>query len=341
MGGGVGLGTLGVTHGLGPEPAKPPPPPPPPPGVSAQHADEREKIWEQNRQAMRDWNAQLAYWSDQRQQQEKYERMRADLDRTAAATEEQRRIRAADLMYRFRPVDEPPSWLPPQHRQHWSTGGATEEASAVREDFATPVGPTPTLVSSPSTEAPTQVVSDGGDVQASRPPADYAILPLGDHAAIEVLKDGTLEVQVDPVKGISAVLETHDGQKFLYGQIGSLAKRQVKAGDVIGFTPGRAPGSAEPGIGATPVPSMAADNHTAGQLPAAPTPVSSWPSAARSWPSSAAATRAGGGAPPNNVVPLRRRQPIPPPPARPDIGVLLIVGLGIALLSSVGGKRRR
>src|SRR5271166_3530286 len=126
MGGGVGLGTLGVTHGLGPDPAKPPPPPPgPSPAGQVTNADEREAFWERNRQTLRDWGSQQAYWwharqaywTEQRQLHEKHQRMRAELEKTSRATDEQRRIRAADLLYRFRPLDgpsgEPSSWLPP------------------------------------------------------------------------------------------------------------------------------------------------------------------------------------------------------------------------------------
>jgi len=349
MGGGVGLGTLGVTHGLGPEPAKPSPPSPSP-TASAQHADEREAFWERNRQMMRDWTAQQAYWTEQRLVQEQHERARTELDKTLRAQAEQERLRASDLIYRFRPAND---WVPPQY-QRWSTSGtappATEAAAAkpfggvrlVNESVDQP----------PIDSAQAHVVEDS---PTSAMPADYAILPIGDAAAIEAVKDGTLEVRADPRGGISAVLETRDGQRFYYGHIGSLPKRPVLAGETIGFTSTAPAERGSPfagGVSPLPTPgAMPAAATPAGQLPAM-REVSSWGSAKQRAPeyawkrpavqSTAArtmSTASGDGSPPDNVVHLPTRgDPMPSRPGR-SIAPLLLVGLGVALLA--GGKKRR
>jgi hypothetical protein len=325
LGGGVGLGTLGVTHGLGPEPAAPPPPPPPPTATSGP-ADEREAIWERKRQVLRDCDAQQAYWRSQQTIAEQYARARAEIEAAGArAAAEQQRLRASDLLHRFQPVEGPPEWLPPNRQQRWSTSGAAPYGVA-------PVHTVPIEQGIERVE-----VVDGTEVEPASPLADYAILPLGDHATIEALADGTLEVFVDPVTGIRAVLETEDGRKFIYGRVGSVAKRRVKAGETIGFTPyARKPQPPMASDTEPPMPPMAGGKPPAGELP--PKPVPRWPSEkSRRQPVSA---RAGGGAPPDNVVPLRRPPPGPPPADnKKGVGVLLLLGLGVALLA--GGKRRR
>ena len=344
MGGGVGIGTLGVTHGLGPEPAAPPPPPPPP-GATATNADEREAIWERKRQALRDWDALQAYWhsqqNEQRQIEEKYERMRAEMDRAARAHGEQERIRAADVLHRFRPVDEGPSWLPPRYQEQWATAGvptSEPDPEVLPEDPGEQAAPIQSAVAE-TTIVPIEVVAEV-DVETARPLADYAVLPLGDRAAIEAFADGTLEVSVDPVKGIRAVLETDDGQRFLYGQIGSLAKRRVRQGETIGFTPAAAGGSgasvASPGA---PPPPRTTGRAPAGQLP--PRRVPRWPAPGQREREPVRVAQAGGGAPPRNTRAAGHGSaPLPPPRSeRGAMGVLVLLGLGVAVLA--GGKRRR
>jgi hypothetical protein len=288
---------------------------------------------------MRDWNVQQTFWQSQRQVEEQYDRMRAEMEKTSRAAAEQQRLRAADVLYRFRADSDPRSWLPPQYHERWSTGGASPDAERATssQPIASQTAVEPTV--SDDTIVPATVVDGAG---AGDPPADYAILPFGDHAAIQALADGTLEVVVDPVKGIRAILETDDGQRFLYGQIGSLPKRRVKAGETIGFTP---PATSKPqtplsgpNVFVPPWPSMSG-RPAAGQLPPPRPDVARWPGVRAPFREPVAA-RVGSADPPDNVVPLRRA---PPPtedePADRRMGTLLLFGLGALLLA--GRKRRR
>ena len=139
IGGGVGIGTLGVTHGLGPEQAKPPPPPTPTAQVSSPW--EREENWRRKRQRDAQDFAAWRFYSDPAQQKQRREseaRARAE-----GARVEQERIRAADLLYRFRPegTEGKPVWGPPL--------GAFAESAATTpapEDVYATAGDVPTVV---------------------------------------------------------------------------------------------------------------------------------------------------------------------------------------------------
>ena len=324
MGGGVGLGTLPVTHGLGPEPAKPPPPPPTP-GAVASNADEREAIWERQRQVMRDWNGNQGFWQLQEQTRQNHERMMADLLRTEGARAEQERIRAQDVLYRFQTAGADPF-----ASQGWPGAAPAPQARPVER-----------IVVEQRAMEPTATPIDA-ELEPTGALADYAILPLGDQATIQAMADGTLEVFMDPRTGLTAVLETETGQRYVYGRVGRVMRHKVKAGDTIGFTPaaGKDPPHvndpafagaavtppAPPMGGAPPVPQLGA-----------PAPKMQWPGAARK--KQAAFT----GGPP--VPPLGSRPPWtrePPPPERPAraVGALLLFGLGVALLAGRSGRRR-
>ena len=372
MGGGVGLGTLGVTHGLGPEPAAPPPRPTAP----SSNADEREEVWWRKRQVMRDWDARQRLWHIQaqihEQIQRQYERMQADLraqeETSARAQIEHQRLRAADVLHRFRRADEP-SWLPPEQQRHYERVRAERQdeedrIARARAEFEPLVAMANRFSSTPthpqwSTSGSTQSASDSVEsrpepseqlqivdgVEVERAPAsDYAVVPLGDRTPIEALANGTLEVIAEPGKGIRAVIETDDGQRVMYAGIGSLPKRRVKAGETIGYTPEARPHGA--GQNDARSLSMATGARPTGELPAG-SPLN---------PLRDSVEQRHKEAPHDNVMAFRSPPPTDPPTpyiwrsppperrrptARNGVGVLVLLGLGVAMVAASGGKRRR
>jgi hypothetical protein len=333
MGGGVGLGTLPVTHGLGPEPARPPPPPPTP-AAAASNADEREAIWERQRQVMRDWNVSQQFWQQQQQTQENHERMMEDLRRAEGARAEQERIRAADVVYRFQASDPPDPFGTRQAPYAWSTAGTSAPADQARPVERLGVAPGALEPGAPALDA---------ELVPPAAAADYAIFPFGDEATIQAMADGTLDVYMDPRTGLTAVLETESGQRYVYGRVGRVMRHKVKAGDTIGFTPAakeRAAAGREPeipGAAMPPPPPGMGGAPPAPQL-GAPAPKMRWPTAARE--KQPAAFAGGPPVPPLGSPPWMRE---PPPPERPAraAGALLLFGLGVALLAGSGRKSRR
>ena len=381
MGGGVGLGTLGVTHGLGPEPAAPPPPRPTAP---SSNTDEREEVWWRKRQVMRDWDARQRLWHTQahihEQIQRQYERMQADLraqeETSARAQIEHQRLRAADVLHRFRRADEP-SWLPPEQRRHYERVRAErqneeERIARARAEFeplvamanlfsSTPTHPqwstsgstqsaSDAVESRPEDQKPSEQIQivDGVEVEQA-PASDYAVVPLGDRTPIEALANGTLEVIAEPGKGIRAVIETDDGQRFMYAGIGSLSKRRVKAGEIIGYTPEARPHGA--GQDDARSLSMTTGARPTGELPAGP-PLD--PLRDTRKPDSV--EQGHKEAHHDNVMAFRSPPPTDPPtpyiwrsppperrrpPARNGVGVLVLLGLGVAMVATSGSKHRR
>jgi len=322
MGGGVGLGTLPVTHGLGPEPAKGPTPPAPTAAVT--NADEREAIWERQRQVMRDWNGAQGFWQLQQQTQQTHERMMAELERTASARAEQERIRAADVVYRYQTAGSDPF-----------AGQRVSSPGFVQREAPIELGVDGSLVPvAPAIDA---------ELEPASPLADYAILPIGDQAMIQAMADGTLEVFVDPKTGkLTAALETESGQRYVYGRVGRVVRQKVKHGDTIGFTPAAgdrtAPGVEIPGVGPMPPPPPSMSGAPLHPQLSAPAPKVRWPSAARE---KQAAFAGGPPVPPLGFAPWMRE---PPPSERPSraAGAVLLLGLGALLLAgSSKGRRRR
>jgi len=359
MGGGVGIGNLGVTHGLGPEPGSGPTPPTPP-GPGSSNADEREAEWERKRQQLRDWDTLQRYLRNQRLVQEQYAHMRAEMERGAAAfREEQRRWQAADVLRRYSTEELPDG------RQRWSTAGEPTEEQATDVD-----------ASSESADATTSSKTARVEpliAEPLSPHADYAILPVGDRADIQAMADGTVEYVWDPKRGLSAVLEAKNGQRFAYTRIGSLPRRQVKAGETIGFTPPTSTPRAEEarasnGSGlATHAPSLADQRQATAQLaPYAPSAMgngsddiddgSDHPSGGMPfgwwwWLSSRSKRQreriaVGIGQQPQQPPPPPMAPPayVPEPPrprSRKGLGVLVLLGIGGLALAANGQQKGR
>lgn len=328
MGGGVGLGALGVTHGLGPEAAAPPPPPPP--SATATNADEREAIWERKRQAMRD-AAAPPVWHNRHQIFEAWQRVRREALRTEHAKAERERLRVSDLLYRYGIAAPYTTVWPQEPSATQSTGtfltaGEPSAAQAVASDVVAEVRNAPSL--------------DDAEVSAELA-ADHAVLSFGDEAALRAFADGTLEITADPRLGLTAKLTTDDGQQFIYPGMGKTAKRQVRMGETIGFTPASSRTRKDLGPAQPTQPTDAP--RVVGELPS-PKPWPSYDDDVMRWRESAnapAVRAARVAAPP--PAPARRAPSVLPqrplPPERDRGGGKAIAALAVLGALLLGAKR--
>jgi hypothetical protein len=356
MGGGVGLGRLTVTHGLGSPGQSPPPPPPPPPA----NADEREAEWEWKRKELRDWDEMHQYQRYQWYASHEYAKYADFFEESAKnARAEQRRLEASDFVRRFSAEPTPDEWLHPlrPRRQQWETGGT----APTTEPVGGPAAPTAHAPIDAETAADV-VASIEESADAGPTDADYAILPVGDRALIEALADGALQYVMDPSRGLMAILETDGGKRFVYGRIGSIPPRRVKAGETIGLTPPAANDVSPPG----PIPEDGIAVHATELLPGyvesvpsqlgphGPSAFVSDPSQwtkmyAPQWvtsrrpqehqPAAAHAGDFGGGPPFEPFVPMHLAR-APKPPSRKGLGLLMLLGLGVMAVVKGSGRRR-
>jgi hypothetical protein len=404
MGGGVGLGTLGVTHGLGPEPAGPPPPPPR--AVPSSSAEILTREWRKRRKYP---------WEREHDRESNYDRfaslneraMREQMGKIRAATDSRERAIARDVLFaqQREERDGPMGLYTQQDRQRRYDAYMAAAAAAASEvhkggdpsywDFAepgtfsvgaaagtsehfTPEASTPQTPHGSVDERPVDeqqlsvdVLDSSGSVIASLPgaqtggsnhatsdggpsgardtlgqplpEADYAVLPIGDEAVIQALDDGMLEVFADPKAGLRAVLTSDTGTRHIYGGIGRLMPRRVKAGDPIGVTPkvasksGRAEQSnaqigidhAAPPLGGGPPPRAQLGSEGPGPEPVAGARIdSAAPQAATAPPP-----------PPPGVTHYVRRRLPPPDRGRGAIGLLLLLGLGVVVAARKSDRR--
>jgi hypothetical protein len=144
MGGGVGLGTLGVTRGLGPEQAQA--------KASVSSGAEREALWEAKRQEL---SAVESAWRDRMEARRRFDealrhqissakRQTEEKERVGEALSERARLRLEDLLQRFVPdTGDLPSWLPAHLYKRWSTeasAGAKEPQREARSSQAAGAG---------------------------------------------------------------------------------------------------------------------------------------------------------------------------------------------------------
>jgi hypothetical protein len=204
-------------------------------------AYERQEDWRRKNQETREEVA-WRFHSDPAHQEERREsEQRA---RAEAAHAEQARLRAEDFIYRFRPDTEsdPLGWLPPHLRSRFSTGAApaAETREPLLEELLPQLhGATPPAIA-PEAPAAIPLSPPDTEIQPEGARADYAIIPVGDEAAIEALADGLLEVFEHPKTGLTAKLTSDSGQRFIYAgmwrAVSGESPRRVRAGETIGFT---------------------------------------------------------------------------------------------------------